>query len=138
MIKPKEFWEHLCEKLDYRLFAGAPCLGFNPLYKIMNKDFMHYMPAANLGIALGIVSGGWLAGVKGGVLLSASSLIGLGNEIQFIKNFNIPMLLIVYSDVKVTYPFWCKELSEDFKKDLNKIGDRSKPSILLVKEGLLK
>ena len=138
MVKAKEFWEYLCEKLDYRLFTGVPCLGFDPLYKTMNKDMLHYMPAANERIALGIVGGGFLAGFKGGALISASSLIGLKNEIQMIKDFNIPMLLIVYSDIKITCPFWHKELSDDFKKDLDKIVSRNNPSILLVKAGVLK
>lgn len=138
MVRAKEFWKYLCEELDYRLFAGVPCLGFDPLYKTMNKDIMHYMPSVNERIGMGIVGGGWLAGFKGGVLLSADSLVGLKNEIQLIKDFNIPMLLIVYDDVKVTYPFWHKELSEGFKKDLDKIASRSKPSILLIKKGVLK
>jgi hypothetical protein len=138
MVKAKEFWKHLCDKLDHRLFAGVPCLGLNPLYKTMDKNMLHYMPAVNERIAIGIVSGGFLTGFKGGVLLSASSLIGLKNEVQIIKDFNIPMLLIVYEDNKVTYPFWHKELSEDFKKDLDKIADRSKSSILLIREGILK
>ncbi|MCK4454599.1 hypothetical protein KAU51_04655 [Candidatus Parcubacteria bacterium] len=138
MVKAKDFWKYLCDGLDYRLFAGVPCLGLNSLYKTMNKDMLHYMPSVNERIAFGIVSGGWLAGFKGGVLLPASFLAGLKNEIQLIKDFNIPMLLIVYEDVKVTYPFWHKELSEDFKKDLDKLTGRGKPSILLIKEGILK
>lgn len=137
-VKAKEFWKHLCEVLDYRLFAGVPCSGLNPLYKTLNKNRLHYMPTVNERIAFGLVGGGWLAGIKGGVLLSASTLVGLGNEIKMINGFNIPILLIVYSDVKVTYPFWHKELSDDFGKDLNKIASRNKPSILLVKEGVLK
>lgn len=137
MVKSKEFWNHLCKKLDYRLFAGVPCLGLNPLYKTMDKDIMHYMPSVNERIGMGIVSGGWLAGFKGGVLLPASFLAGLTKEIQLIKDFNIPMLLIVYEDTKVTYPFWHRELSEDFKKDLDKIASRSKPSILLIRKGQL-
>jgi sulfopyruvate decarboxylase TPP-binding subunit len=137
MVKSKEFWNYLCKELDYRLFAGVPCSGLNPLYKTMNKDIMHYMPSVNERVGMGIVSGGWLTGFKGGVLLSSNSLAGLKNEIQLIKDFNIPMLLIIYEDTKVTYPFWHKELSEDFKKDLDKIAGRNKPSILLIREGQL-
>ena len=137
MVKAKEFWNHLCDKLEYRLFAGVPCSGLNPLYKTMNIDIMHYIPASNEGIALGIVSGGWLSGVKGGVLLSESSIIGLGNEIKMIKEFNIPILFIVYSDIKRTYPFWHRDLSDNFETDLNKISGRNKPSILLIKGGIL-
>lgn len=137
MVKAKDFWNHLCDKLEYRLFAGVSCSGLTPLYKAMNIDIMHYIPASNEGIALGIVSGGWLSGVKGGVLLSERSIIGLGNEIKMIKDFNIPMLFIVYSDIKRTYPFWHKDLSDDFETDLNKVSGRNKPSILSIKGGIL-
>jgi sulfopyruvate decarboxylase TPP-binding subunit len=137
MVKSKKFWEHLCNKLDYRLFAGVPCLGLNPLYKVMNKDMLWYIPSANERIGLGIVSGGFLAGFKGGVLLSASALSVLKSEFQIVKDFNIPILLIIYSDVKMTYPFWHKELSDNFEKDLDKIASRNKPSILVIKEGIL-
>jgi len=138
MVKAKEFWEYLCNELNYRLFAGIPCLGLNFLYKTMNKDMLHYLPTVNERIGIGVVSGGFLAGFKGGVLLSASSLAGLQNEFQIIKDFNIPILLIVYEDIKVKYPFWKKELTEDFKNSLDKIAGRKKPSILLIKEGVLK
>ena len=137
-VRAKEFWNYLCNGLDYRLFAGVPCLGLNPLYKTMNKDMLWYMPSVNERIGLGIVSGGSLAGFKCGMLLSASLLSALKKEFQVVKDFNIPMLLIIYEDIETTYPFWKKELTEDFKKDLDKIAGRNKPSILLIKEGVLK
>lgn len=137
MVRAKEFWKYLCDKLDYRLFAGIPCKGLNPLYKSMNKDILHYMPAINERIAVGIICGGFLAGFKGGVLASTNFLVGLKNEIKVIKDFNIPMLVIAYSDSDVTLPFWHRELSDNFEKDLDKIANRNKPSILLIKEGAL-
>ena len=137
MVKAKGFWEYLCVKLNYRLFAGVPCLGLSSLYKTMNKDMLHYMPSVNERIAIGIVSGGFLAGFKGGVLLSANSIAGLKNEIQIVKDFNIPILLIVYSDSNIKLPFWHKELSDNFEKDLDKIDSRKKPSVLLIKKGVL-
>lgn len=137
MVKAREFWKYLCNGLDYRLFTGVPCSGLNSLYKTMDKSMLHYMPSVNERISVGIVSGGWLAGFKGGVLLPASFLAGLNNEIRLIKDLNIPILLIIYEDTKVTYPFWKKELTNNFKKDLDKIAGRNKPSILLIKEGAL-
>lgn len=137
MVKAEEFWSYLCEELNYKLFVGVPCLGLRPLYKTINKANMKYIQASNERIALGIVSGVLLSGNKAGVLLHESSLLGLLNEIKMVKNFNIPMLLIVYSDSKMSYPFWHKELSDDFNKDLKTISKRKNPSILLIKKGVL-
>lgn len=137
MVKAKKFWNYLCEVLDYRVFVGVPCLGLNPLYKVMDKSIMYYMPAANERIALGISCGVVMSGTKSGVLLSETSLIGIGNEIELINNFNIPILLIVYSEVKRNYPFWHIELSDNFKKDLDKISGRKTPSVLVIKGGTL-
>ena len=137
MVKAKEFWGCLCDDLDYKLFAGVPCLGLSRLYKGIDKANMRYIQASNERIALGIISGALLSGNKAGVLLHESALSGLFNEIQMVKDFNIPMLLIVYSDSKRAYPFWNKELSDNFNKDLTMISKRKKPSILLIKEGVL-
>lgn len=137
MVKAKEFWSYLCEELNYKVFAGVPCLGLSPLYKTINKANMKYIQASNERIALGIVSGVLLSGGKAGVLLHESALSGLLNEIHMVKDFDIPILLIVYSDSKMSYPFWHKELSDDFNKDLKTISKRKKPSILLIKDGVL-
>lgn len=137
MVKAKEFWSCLCDDLDYKLFAGVPCLGLSELYKGIDKANMKYIQASNERIALGIISGALLSGNKAGVLLHERALSGLFNEIKMVKDFNIPMLLIVYSDSKRTYPFWHKELSDDFNNDLNTIAKRKKPSILLIREGTL-
>lgn len=137
MVKAKEFWKYICEELNYKLFAGVPCLGLSPLYKVINKSNMTYIQAANERIALGIVSGVLLSGSKAGVLLHENAFSGLLSEIKMVKSFNVPILLIVYSDSKMSYPFWHKELSDDFNKDLNIIYKRKTPSILLIKEGVL-
>ena len=137
MVKAKEFWSCLCDDLNYKLFAGVPCLGLSKLYKVIDKVNMRYIQASNERIAFGIISGALLSGNKAGVLLHENALSGLFNEIQVVKDFNIPMLLIVYSDSKMSYPFWHMKLSDDFNKDLIKISKRKKPSILLIKEGVL-
>ena len=137
MVKAKEFWSCLCDNLNYTLFAGVPCLGLSELYKVIDKANMRYIQASNERIALGIISGALLSGGKAGVLLHENALSGVVNEIKMIKDFNIPILLIVYSDSKRTYPFWYRELSDGFNKDLIAISKRKKPSILLIKEGVL-
>jgi hypothetical protein len=99
MVKAKEFWDYLCNELDYRFFSGIPCLGLKSLYDEMSPKFMHYIPAANERIALGLVSGAWLSGTKGAVLISSTNILEV---INLLKNFNneykIPILIICYAD----------------------------------------
>lgn len=137
MVKAKEFWSCLCDDLNYKLFAGVPCLGLSSLYKVIDAANMRYIQASNERIALGLISGALLSGGKAGVLLHENALSCVVNEIKMIKTFNIPILLIVYSDSKMSYPFWHRELSDDFNKDLSLVSKRKKPSILLIKEGVL-
>jgi len=95
MVKAKEFWDYLCNELDYRFFSGVPCKGLKPLYDEMNPKFMHYIPAANERVALGLVSGAWLSGTKGAVLMNSNNLLEV---INLLKNFNnkykVPILII--------------------------------------------
>lgn len=138
MIKATNFWNCLCLEHDYRCFSGVPCTVLSPLYAKLNSKFLWYLPAVNERVAMSIVSGAWLTGIKGGVLMSSGAIIGLGNEIKAVKDFNIPMLMIVASeDDKIKYPFWHIELTDEFEKDLDKIAKRNKPSVLVVKEGIL-
>ena len=138
MIKAIDFWDHLCSEYGYRCFSGVPCTTLSLLYAKLNSKLLWYIPAVNEKIAMAIISGVWLTGVKGGVLMASDAVIGLGNEIKVVKDFNIPMLMIVASGAeKITYPFWHIELTDNFKIELDKIAKRDKPSILVVKEGVL-
>ena len=69
MVKAKDFLNYLCKELDYRFFAGVACPGLSPLYKKMDSEFMHYVPAVNERIGLGLVSGAYMAGYKGCLLM---------------------------------------------------------------------
>jgi hypothetical protein len=99
MVKAKEFWNYLCNELDYRFFSGVPCLGLKPLYDEMSPKFMHYVPAVNEKVATGLVSGAWLAGTKGALLMNSKNLLEI---IHLLKNFNniykIPILIICYAE----------------------------------------
>ena len=146
MIKAKEFWEFLCNDLNYKFFAGIPCEGLYPLYNAMDSDMMHYVPTVNERIALGLISGAKYAGVKGGMLMSASNALKI---IDPILNYNvkstIPLLVLVYEDVEVNQGLFLFELpsirlKSNFKKDLKAVASKSEtlsvPGIILIKEGV--
>lgn len=146
MIKAKEFWEFLCNDLDYKFFAGVPCRGLYPLYNAMDSSIMHYIPSVNERTALGLISGAKYTGVNGGILINASSALKL---IDLILNYNIkfkmPLLVLAYEDVEVNQGLFLFELpsirlKSNFKKDLKALANKSEtlsvPGIVLIKEGV--
>ena len=145
MIKIKNFWNYLCKDLDYRFFSGKPCLGFKSLYKTMNPEIMHYIPAANSTTAVGLVSGASLLGHKGVVLLDD---YGLYDILSIIDKFNIkyqiPFLLLIYNNgikIKNTLNLPIINISKNYKEELlcldNKITARGLPGIVLFNDGVL-
>jgi len=150
MVKVKEFWQHLCEKLNYRFFAGVPHIGLKPLYDKMDSKIMHYIPAVRENIALGLVNGAYLTGVKGGIFVHVDRF---DNILEMLRSFNlrhnIPVLIFVYDDndnaqfidilslYKIPHVF----LKNDLKKldDLvNKIEKTSIPGVVIIRKGILK
>jgi sulfopyruvate decarboxylase TPP-binding subunit len=154
MVKAKDFWEYLCEELDYRFFAGVPCLGLKPLYDTMSSKFMHYVPAVNEKVALGLVSGANIADIKGAVLMDSKNILDLSNLlVSFNKEYKVPVLIICYDEEY----YWTKKHSyvsnlllanfsvihiddkETFKDSLKyiteKIRKENKPGIFFMGEG---
>ena len=108
MVKAKDFWSYLCEELDYRFFTGVACKGLKPLYDKMDSKFMHYIPAVNEKVALGLVNGARLAGVKGAILISANYLLDVSNTLlSFNKQYEVPALIICYDEEY----YWAKHSS---------------------------
>lgn len=145
MIKIKNFWNYLCKDLDYRFFSGKPCLGFKSLYKTMNPEIMHYIPAANSTTAVGLVSGASLSGHKGVVLLDD---YGLYDILSIIDKFNIkykiPFLLLIYNNgikIKKTLNLPTVNISKNYKEELlyidSKITGSKSPGMVLFDEGVL-
>lgn len=130
MIKAKDFWHCLCEEFGYRFFAGIPCEGYSFLYDGMSSEFMHYIPAVNEGVALGLVNGAFLAGVKGAIFLPAEKICNL--NMSFNIDNNLP-LTIITSGKEKPKKIYTVELTEDLKGCLNKITKRNKPSVLFIK-----
>lgn len=142
MVKAKDFLECLCEELNYRFFAGFPCVGLDALYNNMSSKFMHYVPAVNEQIALDLSNGAFLAGQKAVVLIDANKIINLNLELNL--NGELPILIIASSIIKpsIRKELYSIDLEDDIEKSLYKIDNylenKRKPGILFVKEGLLK
>ena len=144
MVKAIEFWNYLCKELDYRFFAGVACPGLEPLYKKMNSKLMHYIPAVNERVGLGLVSGAYMAGFKGGLLMDMSFAYDLTSFITFNVNNKIPLLIIGYGkrDSTLTYDFPSEFINgPTFDKKIRKVATASEfekvPGLIVIKEGVL-
>lgn len=147
MIKVKEFWEVLCEELDYRFFTGVPCLGLKPVYDKMDQRIMHYVPATKENTALGLASGVSLSGVKSGILINIDRL---HNILDWLVSFNleykIPLLVIAYnkdnskfkkvlSSYKIPYKI-SNDLT-DLRFIVKKLEKLSVPGVFIIGEGMV-
>jgi len=146
MVKAKDFWKYLCEELDYRFFAGVACPGLLPLYKKMDSKIMHYVPAANERIALGMVTGAQLAGLKGAVLLDIKFMYDLTSMFSFNIEHRIPLLIIGYNSEEredlLVHDFPMAFIVDDsFKADVSQVVSRSEaeevPGLIVFEKGVL-
>lgn len=145
MVKAKDFWDYLCNELDYRFFSGVPCDGFKLLYDTMSVDFMYYVPAVNERVALGMSSGAQLAGTKSAILIDIDNVYTVYNNLfNFNNTYKIPVLIIAYkskdSNINIDIPH--KEMSEiRFKPGLKKFIETMEteeiPGVFVIKEGIL-
>ena len=145
MVKAIDFWNYLCEELDIRFFAGVACPGLNLLYKKMNSKFMHYIPAANERIALGLVSGAYIAGFKSCLLMDMKFKNDITTSLRFNVDYKIPFLIVAYSEKdedSLTYDFpTAYILDADFKDDVQRIVSESEskcvPGLIIIESGVL-
>lgn len=148
MVKAKEFWHCLCEELDYRVYSGVPCIGLDSLYSKLDSRLLHYVPAANECVGLGLVNGAFLAGTKGGVLIHIDRLHNiLDRLVSFNLEYNVPLLIIAYCDedsdtkpkkVLSLYKIPCRNFSGELKNlkfIINKIEKLSIPGVIIMREG---
>jgi len=143
MVKAKDFWQYLCEELNYRFFAGVACPGLSPLYKKMNSKFMHYVPAVNERVGLGLVSGAYMSGFKGALLIDMKFVYDITSAVKFNVENRIPLLIIGYSDSEesiLTYDFPVGYISDDsFKVDVHRVSQQSEsekvPGVIVIEKG---
>ena len=95
MVKAKEFWEVVCDKLGYRFFCGVACKGFDPLYKSMDPGKMHYVPAVNERTAFGLATGVSFGGIKSAVFIHNQGLAELAVVESYIKEMTTHLMIFV-------------------------------------------
>jgi len=146
MVKAKEFWNYLCNELDYRFFAGVPCKGLKPLYDKISSEFMHYIPAVNERVAVGIVSGARLAGIKSAILINANNIYAVYDLVfNFNSIYEIPFLIIVYNEGNKKLKFFnipklelnANDYISKLKTLVNKSEKLQVPVILVVGKGVI-
>jgi hypothetical protein len=141
MVKAIDFWEYLCNKLNYRFFSGIPCIGLDPLYNKMSSEFMHYIPAVSIQIAMGLTNGAFLSGTKSAILTNTSHICRL--DLDFNLKNSIPSLLITSSKEKpvLRKEIYSLDLTDNLEICLDKISKhletKLKPGVLFIKEGML-
>lgn len=147
MVKAKEFWKYLCEKLGYKFFTGVPCYGLKNLYDAMSSKIMHYVPAVKEDIAVGLASGVSLSGIKSCILLDANRInIVMNWLVSFNLAYKLPPLIVVYKDCdcigfektlkhyKIPYRNFAGEL-KNLRFIINKIEKLSIPGVCIIGEG---
>jgi sulfopyruvate decarboxylase TPP-binding subunit len=147
MIEAKEFWEVLCEELDYRFFTGVPCLGLKPIYNKMDPRIMHYVPATKENAAIGLASGVSLSGVRSGILIDIDRFHNvLDWLISFNLEYTVPLLIIAYNEdnskfkkVLSSYkiPHIISNDLADLKFIVNKLEKLSIPGVFIIGKGVV-
>ena len=137
MAKAKECWEYLCGELDYRFFSGVVCNGLKPLYDSMSSEFMHYIPAVNEKVALGIINGARLSGFKGAVLMDSKYLNDIITTLDsFNLEYKVPALIICYGELKKPSQNYIVGKS-NLGNLIKKLEKGSKPGIFFIGKGEL-
>jgi hypothetical protein len=124
----KAFLKELCENYDYRFFTGIPFKDLDVFYKTMDKDLMHYIPAANELIALRLAAGAWISGFKSVVVLEPLRI----NKLDFSFNIklNIPALILtVVKDIPLQKGLYN---GTDLSKVINYIEQNNKSAVLCL------
>ena len=132
MIDTKKLWSYLCEDLDYRFFTGIPFTEVTDLYKFMDADIMHYVPAANEKIALGLSNGARTSGFKSAIILQVEKIYKL--DFKFNKDFGIPAFFItgVDSDGPPLNKMQGFHVSQDVDDLIRKVEKGNRPGVLVV------
>lgn len=125
----------MCEELGFRFFTGAPTENFKIFFETMKPSMLHYIPSINSNIALGLVSGAYLSGIRGALFIEMDSLISIKDELTaFNKRYKIPILIITEGDAGLL------DLKQFSLEELSKINDylfnkANIPCVLTIDKG---
>ena len=94
------WWEIVFERLkahDIRLIAHVPDAVLSPLIRLVEADpFFEVVPLTREEEGVGVVTGGYLGGMRGALLMQSS---GLGNSVNALGGlpmaYQIPFLLLI-------------------------------------------
>jgi len=147
-LEVTEFWRYICEDLGYRFFSGTACGGLKSLYDNMDPMIMHYVPAVNERVALGISTGVAISGDKCGVLMHVKNVKDVLNLLKFNRSYKLPILFIVYEDEDSRLNSINNMLIDSFylnfdtlRKDLTKLEKntilKGKPGMIVIDKGVL-
>jgi sulfopyruvate decarboxylase TPP-binding subunit len=98
MVKVKDLFCILCDDLGYRFFSGVAFKNLESLFKFMSPEFLHYVPAVNESVALGIVAGASLAGSKSCLVIDLNLKWNIYSNIDFAIENKIPFMIIGYGN----------------------------------------
>lgn len=142
MVKAIDFWKYLCNELNYKFFSGVPCSELQHLYSKMSSEFMHYIPAIDIKISIGLSNGATMSGSKSAVLSDIQCIYKLDLDFNF-RN-SIPLLFISYitdNYNNLIDDIYNIKLTENMNNDLNIITNyvetELKPGILLIEKGFI-
>lgn len=125
----------MCEELGFRFFTGAPTENFKIFFETMKPSMLHYIPSINSNIALGLVSGAYLSGIRGALFIEMECLISIKDELTaFNKRYKIPILIITEGDADLL------DLKQFSLEELSKINDylfnkANIPCVLTINKG---
>jgi sulfopyruvate decarboxylase TPP-binding subunit len=142
MVKAKDFFNALCEELNYRFFSGVACKGLAPLYKAMDESFMVYTPAINELTALGLCAGASISGLGSCMLFDMRFKEDIYSNFNFLLINKLPIILIGYSEKKEDFKYdipivYFKDIV-DLNKLSKKIDKQSTPGLLIIGKDMLK
>jgi hypothetical protein len=134
MVKAKEFWNFLCDKLDYRIFSGVPCLGLKSFYDNMDPKIMLYLPAVNENTAVGIAAGAWSSGTKAGIIVDHRYLTRVAYWLDYCIKNKTHLAIITNGDVNLKVPkVVLKDNNYDvLEKELSKASKKSVPLLIII------
>lgn len=138
MVKAKDFWDILCNEFDYRFFSGVAHSEFKSLYNTMDSKIMHYVPAANESIALGLASGANIAGYKSCIIVDAKFIFDINRQLEFNRKFKIPVLIISSTDYNFNLPKRKIRTKKDIENLVLDVEKKSVPGLMILGKGVLK